>query len=362
MTTVRFPGMIDAHVHLREPGATHKEDAFSGTVAALAGGVVGVLDMPNNRPPITNPERLADKRALFADKAVADYGLFAGSDGSDTDAVIAMAADTVGLKLYLDETFGDLRNAEPVTLAALFERWPGPGPIAVHAESPSIVVALTLAARYGQRLHVCHVPTPDDLLVIDQARQNGVVVTCEVTPHHLFLSDEALDLLGTLGMMKPPLVSPRQRDLFWERLHLIDMIATDHAPHTLEEKREHDAPPGVPGLETVVPLLLAAVDGGRLAYERMIELVHDAPLRVYGLLAPEGSMVTIDTSEGLYRLPRDGYMTRCGWSPFVGQLGMGRVLSVSLRGEVVWENGALLAAPGTGRPLRRSGQGAAQIL
>jgi dihydroorotase len=224
----------------------------------------------------------------------------------------------------------------------------------VHAESPSIVVAIDLAERYGQHLHVCHVPDPDDLLVIEAARQRGVAITCEVTPHHLFLSDEALASLGTLAMMKPPLVSPLRRDLFWERLNLVDLIATDHAPHTLDEKRGTAAPPGVPGLETTIPLLLGAVDQGRLAYDRMLELVHAAPLRVYGLAGPEDSQVVIDTSEGPYRLAGEGYQSRCGWSPFVGQPALGRVRSVRLRGRTVWDDGALLARPGTGMPLRRS--------
>ncbi len=354
MTQLKFPGMVDAHVHLREPGAAHKEDIYSGTVAALAGGVIGILDMPNNTPPITRPDRLAAKRRLFETRAVADYGLFAGSDGSSVDDVVAMAPEAVGLKLYLDETFGDLRNAEPAALAALFEAWPGPGPIAVHAESPSILKAIELAERYGQRLHVCHVPDPDDLLVIDAARQGGVDVTCEVTPHHLFLSDDVVERLGALAVMKPPLVSAAQVALFWERLPLIDMIASDHAPHTLAEKALPNPPPGVPGLETNVPLLLAAVERGRLSYERMLELVYNAPLRVYGLVAPADSEVSLDLSDGMYSLAGEGFNTRCGWSPFVGLEALGRVQSVRVRGRVVWEDGVLKAEPGDGQPLAQS--------
>ncbi|MFO7697262.1 MAG: amidohydrolase family protein [Anaerolineae bacterium] len=353
MSQLKFPGMVDAHVHLREPGATHKEDVYSGTAAALAGGVIGILDMPNNTPPITRPDRLTAKQALFETKAVADYGLFAGSDGSNIEDVLAMAPGVVGLKLYLDETFGDLRNAEPEHLAALFERWPGPGPITVHAESASIVKALELAERYSQRLHVAHVPDPEDLLVIEAARQRGIDVTCEVTPHHLLLSNDAIGRLGALAIMKPPLVTPAQRDLFWERLHLVDMIATDHAPHTLDEKRLANPPPGVPGLETTVPLLLAAVDEDRLCYERFVELVYHAPLRVYGLAAPADTEVLIDTAGGRYSLPRLGFHTRCGWSPFEGLPALGRVHAVRLRGRTVWADGCLLAEPGSGRPLAR---------
>lgn len=445
MTNLTLPGLVDVHVHLREPGGTHKEDVASGTAAALSGGVVGILDMPNNAPPITDRQTLSRKLTIFRAKAVSDYGLFVGFDGEHIEATVSAAAAAVGLKLYLDETFGEMTTREPARLAALFEAWPGPGPIAVHAESASIRVALRLAERYCQRLHVCHVPHPDDLLHIDAARQRGTAVTCEVTPHHLFLSDEAVARLGPYARMKPPLVSPDLVALFWERLHLVDVIASDHAPHTREEKGEWHttplpypppeyggrgksrsapapeyaeksdcgaittsprvrgedggegsaapeyrgrsesgetapspctrgegggegsaapdkasaaggagAPPGVPGLETTLPLLLRAVDEGRLSLERMITLVHHNPLRIYGLRAPEDTAVEVDLGAP-YRLPFEGYRTRCGWSPFVGQWALGRVVRVRLRGVTAFEDGRVCVEAGFGRMLERAG-------
>ena len=164
MSALQLPGMIDAHVHLREPGATHKEDITSGTIATLAGGVTAVLDMPNNAPPTVDRQSFSQKQTLFVAKAVIAYGLFLGFDGHDVAPLRELATQSVGLKLYLDETFGDLTTREPMMLAQVFETWPGPGPIAVHAESHSIGLALTLAGCYKQRLHVCHVPHPHDLL------------------------------------------------------------------------------------------------------------------------------------------------------------------------------------------------------
>lgn len=354
MTTLTLPGCVDAHVHLREPGATHKEDVLSGTRAALAGGVVALLDMPNNLPPITGAGALAAKHAIFRTKAVSDYGLFSGYDGSDLMGVLESAPRAAGLKLYLDETFGDLTLSEPSALAAVFEAWPGPGPIAVHAESDSIPRALELARRYGQRLHVCHVPHPDDLLTIDAARQAGVRVTCEVTPHHLFLGAEDVARLGARAVMKPPLLPAAVAERFWQRLHLVDIIASDHAPHTREEKAGPAPPPGVPGLETTLPLLLGAVRRERLTLERAVELTMTGPLRVYGLRAPEDTVVEVELAEA-YPLPSDGYHTRCGWSPFGGLEAWGRVSRVRLRGRVVWEDGELLVAPGYGRVLERAG-------
>jgi len=281
VSMLMLPGLVDAHVHLREPGACHKEDIFSGTSAALAGGIIAVFDMPNNRPPIVDGPTFIQKQKLFQQKAVTDYGLFVGYDGVHIAPLIELASQSIGLKLYLDETFGDMTTADPRALAQVFEAWPGPGPIAIHAESRSIRVALELTSRYHQRLHVCHTPGPDDLLAIETARQGGADVTCEVTPHHLFLTTEDAARLGTYGQMKPPLTSPEAARLFWERLDLVDCIASDHAPHTREEKESATPPPGVPGLETILPLLLYAVHTGRMTLERMIALTHTNPLRIY---------------------------------------------------------------------------------
>ncbi|HHX43404.1 MAG TPA: amidohydrolase family protein [Chloroflexi bacterium] len=383
MPNLMLPGLVDVHVHLREPGGTHKEDVASGTAAALSGGFVGILDMPNNTPPITDRQTLYQKLGIYRAKAVSDYGLFVGFDGEHVQATVEAAPLAVGLKLYLDETFGDLTTREPARLAEVFEAWPGPGPIAVHAESASMRVALQLAERYGQRLHVCHVSHPDDLFPIDAARQRGVTVTCEVTPHHLFLSDEAVERLGAYAHVKPALVPSELVDLFWQRLHLVDAVASDHAPHTRTEKGEmprqstpaalrqkqrepqdpamgarreaSPAPPGLPGLETTLPLFLRAVDEGRLTLERMLELLHDNPLRIYGLQAAADSAVEVDLGTP-YRLPFEGYSTRCGWSPFVGQWALGHVVRVRLRGRPVYEDGRVLVAPGYGQPLGRSEQ------
>ncbi|MHB0857048.1 MAG: amidohydrolase family protein [Anaerolineae bacterium] len=344
---LHLPGLIDIHVHLREPGATQKEDAFSGTRAALAGGVVMVLDMPNNTPPTVDRQALSAKEALFEKKAVIAYGLFLGFDGRSVQPLIDLAPSVVGLKLYLDQTFGNMTTRDEELLSQVFAAWPGPGPIAVHAESPTIRMALVLAERFGRKLHVCHVPDPDDLLVIDAARQRGVRVTCEVTPHHLFLSTNDLPRLGAYGRMKPALVSPAAVALFWQRLELVDAIASDHAPHTRAEKEGPNPPPGVPGLETMLPLLLGAVDKGRLSIERLTELTHHGPLSIYGLSAPEGSGVDVALGKP-YTLPSSGYHTRCGWSPFAGRQALGRITRVTLRGRTVWEDGRLLVEPGFG--------------
>jgi len=353
MSKLCLPGIIDAHVHLREPGATHKEDILTGTTAALAGGVIAVLDMPNNSPPTVDARTLDQKRHLFAQKAVSDYGLFLGYAGGDLESLMRLGSQVVGLKLYLDETFGQMQLDRNAQLASVFQAWPGPGPIAVHADSHSIPGVLELAARYGQHLHICHTPHPDDLLLIADARSTGVHVTCEVTPHHLILTQHAVKRLGAYAQMKPPLLPPNRVAQFWERLELIDMVASDHAPHTRNEKQSTNPPPGVPGLETTLPLFLALIERGRLSLERFLQLAYYNPLRIYGLKPPRDSQVIVDLSDGFYRLPFDGYHTRCGWSPFAGQEALGHIVSVRLRAQLVWERGKRLVSPGYGRPLAR---------
>lgn len=351
METLIAPGMVDAHVHLREPGATHKEDIWTGTAAALAGGVVAVLDMPNNTPPIVDENTWGQKAEAFRAKAVADYGLFLGYAGGDLAPFRRLAPKAVGLKLYLDETFGDLLLARD-RLMDVFAAWPGPGPIAIHGESESIRVALEAAAETGRRLHVCHVPSPNDLLRIAAAREKGVEVSCEVTPHHLFLSALDVERLGAFGRMKPPLLKPDEVRRFWELLDLVDIIASDHAPHTRAEKEGPNPPPGVPGLETTLPLLFWAVEQKRLTWERLWELVFSRPLEIYGLKPPVEAHIEVEW-RGPYRLGACGYRTKCGWSPFAGQMAYGFIRCVTLHGRAVFAEGRLLAMPGEGRPLER---------
>lgn len=361
METLLLPGMVDAHVHLREPGGAHKEDVLSGTAAALAGGVVGVLDMPNNAPPTIDGATWRAKRALFEAKAVADYGLFLGYAGGSLTPLRELGPAAVGLKLYLDETFGDL-TLHHDALARVFDAWPGPGPIAIHAESATIARALEVARATGRHLHVCHVPHPDDLLRIEAARQRGQEVTCEVTPHHLFLSTCDLPRLGPYGRMKPPLLDPEQVNRLWSLLPLVDIVASDHAPHTRAEKDGPQPPPGVPGLETTLLLMLSAVAEGRLTLERMLELVYWRPLAIYGLRPIPGAQVEVSWGGAPYRLPLRGYRTRCGWSPFAGRQVRTRVLSVRVRGREVWAEGRLLVRPGQGQPLCRMNSTAERVL
>ncbi len=351
MTMLRLPGLVDAHVHLREPGQIHKEDFASGTAAALAGGFTTVLAMPTTQPPLTTPETLAAARSLAQAGARCDVGLFAGAAAGNAPLLPELAAQACGLKVYLDATFGPLRVNDLPVLLEHFTTWPGPGPIAVHAEGNTVAQVLGLVAATGQRVHFCHVSRRAEILLIARAKERGLPITCEVTPHHLFLDEEDAARLGPYGQMRPPLQTAADRQGLWEMLDYVDCVATDHAPHTCAEKDGATPPPGVPGLETALPLLLTAVHEECLTPERVVELLAHGPRRIFGLPpAEEETWVEVDV-DAAWTLPSAGWQTRANWSPFAGRPVRGRVMQVRLRGRVACADGVVVAEPGSGRVL-----------
>jgi dihydroorotase len=348
MATQRLPGLIDVHVHLRTPGGEHKEDVTTGTAAALAGGVTLVLDMPNTYPPLVDARSLARKRQLAGQTALCDVGFYVGATETNATHAAALAHQAAGLKVYLDQTYGPLRMRNLAALLAHFRTWPVARPIAVHAEGLSAAMAIGLARIYGRRLHLCHVSRADEMALIRAAKASGAALTCEVTPHHLFLTQDDARRLGPYGSMNPPLATPADVAALWANLDVVDCLATDHAPHTRAEKEGHNPPPGVPGLETMLPLLLTAVAGGRLTVERLVELAHEAPRHIFGLPAQPNTWVEVDLEAG-YTLGREGLHTRCGWTPFEGLAVRGRPRRVVLRGQTVFEDGQIRVQPGFGR-------------
>jgi len=365
MTTTRLPGLVDAHVHLREPGYVHKEDLYSGTAAALAGGVTTLLDMPNTQPPTATPERLMEKARLAAAKAVCDVGLFVGATSTDLDAYLPVAQQACGLKIYVSDTFGSLRIDSLDLMHRFFRTWAekaaevgyrtpenptGIGPVAVHAEELMLSVCLNLSHLYDVPLHIVHVSRRSEIELIGVAKERGYPVTCEATPHHLFLSTNDLSRLGNLGDMRPRLTTPDDVSALWEHLAIIDIFATDHAPHTLEEKALETPPPGVPGVETMLPLLLTAVRESRLTLDDVIERCSTNPRRIYGLPEQVDTYVDVDIDTEFLVTNADMH-TRCGWTPFADTTLVGRVERVVLRGDTVYENGEVLAEPGSGTVL-----------
>lgn len=350
---IKFPGLIDPHVHLREPGAIHKEDWESGTKSALAGGFTMVLAMPNTSPPVTDEETLSIVEKLARKKSVIDYGQFLGAGPENAQSLARIAPRSAGLKMYLDLTYGSLRLDSIQQWMEHFKHWPGDYPIAVHAEGRSLAAVLMMSVLYDKQIHVCHVSRREEILIIKEAKRKGVRVTCEATPHHLFLTE--LDVpkeAPGMGEVRPRLASPADRDSLWENLEVIDCLATDHAPHTISEKVSADPPPGFPGLETALPLFLTAVAEGRLTYDDLILRMHTNPKVIFKLPEQEGTWLEIDP-EVSWEITGDETFTRSAWSPFESWQVRGRINKVILRNQVAYHAGQVIAKPGSGFNIRR---------
>ena len=336
------------------PGGEQKEDFASGTAAALAGGVTTVLGMPNTSPPLVTPAALAQARERAAADIRCDVGLFAGASPEAIDQLPALAPQSVALKIYLNDTFGPLRVEDVPTLRACFQTWPREKLIAMHAERQSVAVGIGLAAIYDRPVHFCHISRREEIELIADAKGRGLPVTCEVTPHHLFLTEEDAGRLGPRGDMRPVLGTPDDVAALWAHINdTVDCIATDHAPHTLAEKASSPPPPGVPGLETALPLMLTAVAEGRLDQARLVALMATNPRRIFGL--PEQPDTFVEVETGIRdTIENDRVQSKCGWTPFAGRTVTARVRRVVLRGKTVYADGKVTAAPGSGRLLPTS--------
>jgi carbamoyl-phosphate synthase/aspartate carbamoyltransferase/dihydroorotase len=351
MTVVRLPGLVDVHVHTRDPGQTHKETWASATAAALAGGITTVLAMPNTTPPVTDADSLAHAAAAAAGSARCDYALYAGATVGNAATVSHLAPRVAGLKLYLDQTFGDLRLPSLDAWWRHLGSWPESPPLVVHAEVASLGAVLLMAEWLDRSVHVCHVSRGDEIRLIARAKEHGVKVTCEATPHHLFLDQSDAGHLGGRGTVRPPLATPDDRQALWDHLAVIDCFATDHAPHTAAEKTAAGPPPGFPGLETMLPLLLDRVHQGALELDDVMERLDTNPRRIFGL-SPADAIVEVDLDAEWVVHAADLH-TACDWTPFEGRTLRGRVTAVRRGTETLFEEGRVLAAPGSGANLKQ---------
>ena len=340
---IKIPGLMDAHVHLRVPGGEHKEDFRSGTAAALAGGFTTVMAMPNTKPPLVTLDQWTQTNRQAQQESLCDVGLFCGATLSTLDELSRLGRIAPALKVYLDPTYGQLKVDGIDELRQIAAAWPREKVIALHAEGASIQHGIQIAEEMQRPIHFCHVSRKQEIEWIAAAKVKGLPVTCEVTPHHLFLTQADAERLGTLGDMRPRLASQRDVDALWEHIgSTIDVVATDHAPHTLKEKADaQNPPPGVPGLESVLPLMLTAVAQGRLNLERVLDLLHTNPRRIYGVEAQKDTWVEVDMN-ARYTFPEHGLYTKCAWSPFSGMEMQGRILRVVLRGVEVVQDGVVL--------------------
>ncbi len=349
MTTLTLPGLVDMHVHARDLAQTHKEDWSSATAAALAGGFTVICAMPNTQPPITTPDALSAYEAAAAQRARCDFGIYLGATASNADFMRAHVRRTAGVKMYLDATFGELRMDALDALVAHCAACPPDKPLLAHAEDRTVAAAILAAHLAGRSIHICHVSRRSEILLIRAAKERGFAVTCEVCPHHLFLTLEAAHLAPGFAEVRPSLGSAEDVRALWENLAYVDCFATDHAPHTREEKATA-APPGFPGLETALALWITAVHQGRLTLDDLRVRLCDNPRRVLHLPPQPDTHIEVDV-DARWTVRAAEMHSRCGWSPFEGWELQGRVTRVVLRGRTAYEAGRVLAPPGSGRNL-----------
>jgi dihydroorotase len=373
---VLLPGVIDPQVHFREPGAEHKEDLGSGSRAAVRGGVTSFLEMPNTRPPTTTQAALDDKLERAAQKCVANYGFFIGAT-PDNLADINTAAPVCGIKIFMGSSTGTLLVNRDEDLERIFAN--GSRLIAVHAEDEERIrvrqerfagriepethsmirdnecaliataKALELSRRYRRRLHVLHMSTHEEADLLRAGKPDWV--TAEAIPNHLFLNTGDYADQGTLVQMNPPIRAAADNDALWQALRdgVIDIIATDHAPHTLEEKRAGfpDAPSGMPGVETSLPLMLTAMRAGRCTLAEILTWMCEGPARVYRI--PNKGRIEEGWDADLALVDLEGYrpvrneevFSRAGWSPYAGRELTGWPTHTIVGGRIVYERGTI---------------------
>ena len=350
-TRITIPGMVDPHVHLRGMEWSHKATFASETAAALAGGYWAVLDMPNTPPNTTTPEALHTKLVAIQEEACCDWGIYFGASQQDNSAAYGVVSGPVcGLKIYNNATTGTLLVDDQDLRARHYAGWPAGRVIAVHAEGETVLEILELVRRYGKHTHFCHISTAEEIGYLRAAKAEGLPVSIGVTPHHLYLTEDDLPRLGGFGWMKPELKTRADVAALWAAIDdgLVDVVESDHAPHTLQEKTAEKPAYGVPGLETTLPLLGLAVQEGRLSVDRLVELVALKAQHLWGLIPPEGTYTVVDL-DASYIITRANLFTQCGWTPFEGMRVYGRVLEVWIRGRQVFDGTKVLVEPGFGR-------------
>jgi len=383
-----LPGVIDTQVHFREPGNEHKEDLETGSRAAVLGGVTAVFEMPNTSPPTTTRAAIEDKLARAKNRMHCDHAFYVGATPANVGALAELERlpGVCGVKAFLGSSTGTLLLSHPDDILAALKS--GRRRMAVHSEDEDRLNArksyqvkgdprshpvwrdaeaarastdrvIRLAKMAGRRLHVLHVTTADELPLLAEAHD---FVTVETTPQHLTLAaPECYERLGTYAQMNPPIRTPEHRDALWKAVRegLVDVIGSDHAPHTRAEKDKvyPDTPSGMPGVQTLATILLDHVNAGRLTLERFVDLTSTGAARIFGI-AGKGRIVpgydadfTIVDLKKKRRIENSWIASRCGWTPFDGMETTGWPVATVLRGTFVMRDHALTSAS-QGEPIR----------
>lgn len=381
-----LPGVIDSQVHFREPGLEYKEDLETGSRAAVLGGVTTVFEMPNTKPLTTSEETLADKVSRATNRMHCDFAFWVGGtrDNARDVAELERLPGAAGIKVFMGSSTGDLLVEDDEGVFSILKNVRRRA--AFHSEDefrlrerlnervegdPSShpvwrdeIAALrcterlvAVARRARARIHVLHISTAEE---IDFLALHKDVATCEATPHHLTLSADDYATLGTLIQMNPPVRAARHRDGVWRGIDqgIVDVLGSDHAPHTLEEKAKPypASPSGMTGVQTLVPIMLDHVNAGRLSLQRFVDLSSHGPNRLFGMARKGRVAVGYDADFTVVDLKRKETITnaqagsKAGWTPYDGRQVTGWPVGTIVRGKrVMWEGE--ITTPGQGQPV-----------
>jgi len=383
-----FPGVVDEHVHMREPGLTYKEGFEAGTAAAAAGGVTTILDMPNTIPPVDSSGKLREKKRLLEDKAYVDFGLYGVLHDSNIDEIEEMWSEgAVGFKVFLGPTTGDIPPPSDKTLIEAFEKSAAQGfTLAFHAENYSLVEYYTekikkvgldnpeaypdsrpsiceeeavsriiiLARKTGGRALIVHTSTSEAVSLIKEAKMKNVKVYCETCPQYLLLDRKAYRRFGSLVKINPPLREESDQEALWSGLRegVIDTIGSDHAPHTYEEKTMGniwEAAAGFIGVETLLPLMLDSALRGLIPIEKIPLLLSENPARIFGIyprkgcinVGADGDLIIVDPAQESM-IDSEKLHSKHKITPYDGVKIKGRIRYTILRGVKIVEEGEIV--------------------
>jgi dihydroorotase (multifunctional complex type) len=391
-----LPGLIDVHAHLRDEGKAYEEDFFTGTAAAAAGGITTVLDMPNNTPVTMNTETLRNRMRIAENRSLVNVGFYSEFPKNLGEVADIVAQGAVGFKLFMARQVGGLKIDYDEALKEAFRKVGELGlPVAVHAEDKTLLMAnidrlkranrhdataflkahskrvelkaverlLEVSAQTGVQLHFCHITTEEGLNAVVEAKKSGRNVTCEVTPHHLLLSSADYEHYGLMLTIMPPLRGESTIEVLWKGIAdgWVDVLGSDHAPHTLSAKSASsvwDVKVGVPGLETILPLMLTMVRKNRISLAYVVQLLSEKPAAIFNLRSRGGlaqgrkADLTVVDFKRKFRIDASKFHSKAKYSPFDGWEVQGRAVKTFVKGLLVMDEQEIVVKAGCGKVIR----------
>ena len=341
-----IPGVIDPHVHMRDPGLTHKEDFTTGSMACAKGGVTTFFDMPNTIPNTITKDELIKKKETHKGISYVDYGFwFGGSKEDNHKEVIQVQDKVIATKVFMNVSTGNMLVEDDEILENIFRVSKLVG---VHAEGEMVKKAILLSEKTNVPVYLCHLSTKEEVQVVREAKKKGIKVYGEVTPHHLFFNVDDVER-NPLLRMKPELKTKEDNDALWEGIldGTIDTIGTDHAPHRIEEKQEK-LTFGIPGVENSLEMMLKAVKCDKITFEKLMKIMSENTANIFGIknkgkiaLGYDADLVIVDiNTEEIIK--KENVISKCGWTPYEGFEKGGKILTTIVRGNVVFNDGKFI--------------------